>query len=108
HLDTRRRLRPTLQAVGGELQDHAGPRLRARDAAAELGVVNAAISTIDDDILAVCNLVDEADADDASDHPDLPVAALENGHHAGLPLDAGGLQGALHHFELVGPVAELP
>src|SRR5581483_3780676 len=53
------------------------------------------------------DLVDHADADHLADERGLAWTALEQGHVGCATIDASLLQGALHHLELVGPVAEL-
>src|SRR6516225_1109525 len=100
-------MRPSLQPIGGELDDHATLRRGVGGTPPELSIVNAAVGAVDHDILAVGDLIYETDADDASDHGHLAVAALEHQHHAGLTLDSGRVQGTLHHLELVHAIAEL-
>ena len=86
---------------------HAARRHVGRLQPAELGVVHAPVDGIDDDPGAVGDLVDHADADHLADQRRLARAALEQRHRGCASVDAGLLQGALHHLELVGALAEL-
>src|SRR6185436_2977810 len=87
------------RASGGDLAGLQPPKL---------GVVHAPIDGIDDNPGPVGDLIDEPDADNFADQWCFPGAALEQRHAGGSTLEAGFLERALHHLELVGPLAELP
>src|SRR5262249_33668829 len=53
------------------------------------------------------NFIHHADADDLADERCLAWSALEQRHGRGAAVEPGLLQSALHHLELVGPIAEL-
>jgi hypothetical protein len=97
-----------LETVAAERHEHAAGGDLAGLEPAKLGIVYAPVGGIDHDPGSVGDLVDQPDADHLADQRCLARAALEQCHACGGTLDAGLPQGALHHLELVGPLAELP
>ena len=73
----------------------------------KLGIVYAPVGGIDHNPGSVGDLVDQLDADYLADQRCLARAALEQRHAGRSTLDAGFPEGALHHLELVSPLAEL-
>jgi hypothetical protein len=70
--------------------------------------VDAPVGAVDDRVLPVGDLVDEPDGDHPADDRRCAPAALEHSKLRPAPLDAGLLEGALHHPVGVGALAEMP
>ena len=105
-LQARRRLRLAVEPVGGDAHDAVARRDVVRLQPAELDVVHAGIGAVDHHVVAVGDLVDEADADHLA-HQRLPArAAIEQGIAGGAAIEAGFGQRPLHHLDLVGALAE--
>ena len=73
---------------------------------AKLDVVHAGVGAVDHHVVAVGDLVDEADADHLADQRLPARAAIEQGVAGGAAIEPGIGQRPLHHLDLVGALAE--